>query len=106
MYALKKGNVKALFMPGQGSPQEVVNQFGKILADGLATDRTKEGEDQLLLENVVTIDGNSYETPLLNSKKPIKMHCLAKLKERSPVLDSKVTGIVSPDDPAIIMFTS
>lgn len=106
MYALKKGCVKALFMPGSGSQQEVVSQFGKILAEGLASDRTKEGEDELILEHLVTIDGASYDA-FQGTKRPLKMHTLAKLKQNSSsVLDRAVTDVVSPDDTAIIMFTS
>ncbi len=110
MYALKKGDVKALFMPGSSSPQEVVNKFGKVLADGLEHDKTikvAEGEDQLLLEHIITMDGEAYSSLPL-TKLPLKVHRLDKLKtgKSSADLDASITGLVSPDDPAIIMYTS
>lgn len=111
MYALKKGDVKVLFMPGCGSPQEEVNKFGKILADGLSSDeQTKEGhqEDQLILEHVVVLDGDVYDNLPKSHQSSLKIHHLQKLKETQSTanLDTRITDLVSPDDPAIIMFTS
>lgn len=107
MYALKKGDVKALFMPGSGSPQDVVNKFGKILADGLANDKPTDGKaDQLLLDHIITMDGEIYQN--LPQNRPLRFHQLHKLKQgkSSADLDSSIINQVTPDDPAIIMFTS
>lgn len=37
-YALRKGDIKVLFMPGKQSKQEVVNKFSNILAETLNID--------------------------------------------------------------------
>jgi len=34
-YALRKGQIKALFLPGTGSKQEAVNKYQKVLAKSL-----------------------------------------------------------------------
>ena len=34
-FALKKGQIKALFMPGDGSQQELVNKYQHVLREGL-----------------------------------------------------------------------
>ena len=38
-YALRKGQIKAIFMPGSGSKQQVVNQYQKVFNDSLVIDK-------------------------------------------------------------------
>lgn len=62
-YALRKANIKALFMPGPKSCQEVVNKFWTRL-NSLAESSSANG---LKLESVITLDGElSQETKLSN----------------------------------------
>ncbi|KAI1280689.1 Medium-chain acyl-CoA ligase ACSF2, mitochondrial [Halotydeus destructor] len=92
-YVLAKAKVKALFMPGMGSGQEVVNRFSNILND--------VNGNQLPLERLIVIDGEP------SSKK----HASEKLSNllASGKADFDATlhhDTLTADDPSIIMFTS
>mgnify|MGYP002649684108 CR=1 FL=1 len=110
-YALRKGDIKALFMPGKNSPQQVVNRFEKILTEALQVE-DQSVTDPLILQHIITIDGEPYSEGEFKAKNagtaPFKMHSLEKLKEAKSTasLDSSLLNLVSPDDPSIIMFTS
>ena len=103
-YVLRKAEVKALFLPGGKSSQESLNNFTNVLGETLNIDKGQHRtSDPLLLKNVVFIDGEANDSVAKNG---VRIHSLEKLKNRSSDLDSAITSKVSPDDPAVIMFTS
>ncbi|KAI2798943.1 Acyl-CoA synthetase member 2 mitochondrial [Blomia tropicalis] len=106
-YVLRKADIKALFMPGKDSEQRVVNNFAKIIGQTLKDDDVNRGDqEEIILKHIISIDGSPYEQSDLPSKQPIQSHTLDKLKQRTGLLDKSITELITPDDPAIIMFTS
>lgn len=104
-YALRKGEVKALFLPGKNSPQEVVNNFHKIATK---TINLKESAnlDPLLLKHIISIDGDDYQQSEVGGA-GVQVHSYDKLaSNNNGDLDASITRQVSPDDPLTIMFTS
>lgn len=107
-YALRKGDVKALFLPGKQSPQEMVNNFSKIIAETVNL-KESPNADPLLLKHIISIDGEDYASSEVGGGdgNGIRVHSFDKLQSnKSRDLDSKITSLVSPDDPLMIMFTS
>ncbi|XP_054159206.1 putative acyl-CoA synthetase YngI [Oppia nitens] len=101
-YALKKGQIKAIFMPGNGSKQEVVNKYQNILTETLKMPQNKE-EEPLILKNVILMDGSE---PSKDDNNYVNYIPFNNLTANDGIISSQVTDAVSPDDPAIIMFTS
>lgn len=102
-YALRKGEVKALFLPGKKSTQEAVNNFSKITAETVNL-KESPNADPLLLKHIISIDGEDYDQSEVAG---IGVHSFDKLiSNKNSDLDSKITSLVSPDDPLMIMFTS
>jgi len=106
-YLLRKAQVKAMFMPGKGSPQEIVNRFPKVLSKALSNP-DNAGEDPILLQHLVTLDGQSFSDTDIpaNRQGSIKHHQLENLFAKNGDVSSKLLADVQPDDPSIIMFTS
>ena len=106
-YLLRKAQVKALFLPGKKSNQEVVNRFSKILSKTLSHEDIP-GSDPILLEHLVTLDGEAYSDSDLPEKYrgKLKHHQIEQLFQTNGDVCGKVLSAVSPDDPSVIMFTS
>lgn len=92
-YVLAKARVKALFLPGKGSPQETVNKFIDILGS--------VDMKNLPLKDVILTDGSPISLGALRVNDMAKM-----LKEGNSKFDSTSNDRLTADDPAIIMFTS
>lgn len=104
-YALRKADIKALFMPGKNSKQEIINKFSKIINLTLNT-KDEDPTLALKLENIISLDGDMIEPSDLPSNRKIKCFHLDKLRQTKGELDSSIIKQVSPDDPALIVYTS
>ncbi|KAH7644006.1 acyl-coa synthetase-like protein [Dermatophagoides farinae] len=104
-YAIRKGEMKALFMPGKQSKQNEVNDFFKIIRETLRN-KSENEELPLHLKNIITIDGERYDENDFPSNLQIKTFELYKLKQYKAELDRSIIEAVLPDDPAKIVFTS
>ncbi|KAI7697236.1 Acyl-CoA synthetase family member 2 [Sarcoptes scabiei] len=109
-YALRKGEIKALFMPGKNSKQNVVNRYSDIFLKTLNTEQKKQSDPSLRihLENVIVLDGDGFDQGDLSaSMSSIKFHHFDTLrKQKGKDVDQSLIESVIPDDPAVIMFTS
>ncbi|CAG2115072.1 unnamed protein product, partial [Medioppia subpectinata] len=101
-YALRKGQIKAIFMPGNGSKQEVVNKYQNVLKQTLSAKEEKES-DPLILKDIIFMDGN-YSSE--DAKGGFNYMPITNLVANNGNVDQSIVDDVSPDDPAIIMFTS
>lgn len=99
------GDVKALFLPGHGSKQEIVNNFIPELTAVLSKE-DKPGMHPLLLKHVITLDGSPLNKEDFPSNRDVQLHTLAKLDGCSAEFDPALANQVLPDDPALILFTS
>ncbi|XP_027204187.2 LOW QUALITY PROTEIN: putative acyl-CoA synthetase YngI [Dermatophagoides pteronyssinus] len=104
-YAIRKGEMKALFMPGKQSRQDYVNNYAKIIRETLSNKFENEGLP-LYLKNIISIDGERYEENDFPSILQIKTFELNKLKQFKKEMDRSLIEAVMPDDPAKIVFTS
>ena len=60
-----------------------------------------------MLKHVITLDGEPLNASVdIPSNRDLQLHTFEQFEECSPDLDVSITSNVSPDDPAIIMFTS
>ncbi|XP_027204182.2 putative acyl-CoA synthetase YngI [Dermatophagoides pteronyssinus] len=108
-YAIRRGKMKALFMPGHKSQQDIVNRFSSIMMKTLNMEEKKDDDKiPFLLENIVTMDGDTFNdlNSSVKNNRNIRVLELEKLKQQTGELDSSITNLVLPDDPAVIMFTS
>ncbi|XP_075587873.1 putative acyl-CoA synthetase YngI isoform X2 [Dermatophagoides farinae] len=106
-YAIRKGEMKALFMPGHKSRQDIVNRFSTITMKTLEKKADDQNQSTFLLENIITVDGHPFNvSDLPDHHRNIRLFELEKLKQQTGELDSSITNLVLPDDPAVIMFTS
>ncbi|KAI2798061.1 Acyl-CoA synthetase member 2 mitochondrial [Blomia tropicalis] len=106
-YALRRADIKALFMPGSKSIQEQVNKYGKVIGKTLQSEDEAQIEP-IQLRHIIAIDGEAYSDDILgNRRDKIQIHSLSKLKQNNSTdIDRSLTKLVQPDDPSMIMFTS
>lgn len=104
-HVLRMGDIKALFLPGKGSQQEVVNKFLPKLNESIAK-KDEPGMEPIRLEHVITLDGEPFKKKYIPSHRDITLHTMAELDGCSTEFDDSISDQVVPDDPAIILFTS
>lgn len=92
-YVLQKSGAKAIFLPGHGSGQEVVNKFMTVLRDSQTSN--------LPLQHVIAMDGDPG--PAISAN--VSLTPLHSLRSGEPT-ESLVSQDFSADSPSIIMFTS
>lgn len=92
-YVLQKSGAKAIFLPGHGSGQEVVNKFMRVLRDSETSN--------LPLQHVIALDGDPGSSISAN----LSLTPLDSLRADGRS-EAEVEQNFSADSPSIIMFTS